>query len=98
MRFREVFNESGFLLMFAAALTPIPNIVVLAGFFKMNFIAVVVAWVAGRMLRFYGVAYIVHAFGSETLSRIDRWLNIGTVLFALVFVSWFVTRLLELPV
>ena len=93
---RRVFDENSFLLIFAAALTPVPNVVIPAGFLKMNFFLFCVAWILGRGLRFFGVAYIVYAYGTTTLSTINRYINIGTVILLLVVLGWVSVRLLGL--
>lgn len=91
---QRLFDENSALLMFAAALTPIPNVVILAGFFGMNFFVFFLAWIVGRALRFFGVAYIVYAYGTSTLSTVNRYINIGTVIFLLVALGWISMRLL----
>lgn len=88
MKLKEVFEANAFLLIFAAALTPIPNVVIPAGFFSMNFVAFIIAWVLGRAIRFYGVAYVVYAFGADTLSSVQRYVNIASVVAALLVLGW----------
>ncbi len=88
MKLKEVFDANAMLLIFAAALTPIPNVVIPAGFFGMNFFAFVIAWVLGRAIRFYGVAYVVYAFGADTLSSVQRYANIASVVAALLVLGW----------
>ena len=87
-------NENGFLLIFAAALTPLPNIVIPAGLFSMDFTTFLFAWTVGRVFRFFGVAYIVYAYGTSSLGTFERYLNIGTVVFALVVIGWIALKLL----
>lgn len=87
----EVFSDNALALTFAAALTPIPNgpIVIAAGFVGTGMLWFVLAWVTARALRFFGVAYIVYAFGQDTLSRSERFLNSATILLALILLGWF---------
>jgi membrane protein YqaA with SNARE-associated domain len=87
-----LFSDHAIILTFAAALTPIPNgpVVVAAGFVGTNFFWFLVAWTVARTLRFFGVAYIVYAFGTDTLSWTERVFNISTVLLVLCGVGWFV--------
>lgn len=86
-----LFSEHALPLTFAAALTPIPNapVVIAAGFVSTNLFLFFLAWAVARAIRFFGVAYIVYAFGIKTLSFAERALNIGTVLLVLFFVGWF---------
>ncbi|MEK7063653.1 MAG: VTT domain-containing protein [Patescibacteria group bacterium] len=90
----ELFADHALLLTFAAAFTPVPNgpIVVAAGFIGTDFLLFMVAWTVGRALRFFAVAYIVYAFGAASLGKSERYLNIGTVVFVLLVVGWFVYR------
>jgi membrane protein YqaA with SNARE-associated domain len=84
-----LFTDNAEAIVFAAALTPIPNapVVIAAGFLGSNLFWFVVAWTIGRVLRFFGVAYIVYAFGLSTLSRAERTLTVGTIVLVLVIVS-----------
>ena len=93
-RIIALFEDHAALLTFAAALTPIPNgpIVIAAGFVGSNFLLFILAWVVGRAVRFYAVAYVAYAFGSATLSKTERALNIGTVLIVLVALGWVVYK------
>lgn len=85
----SLFSENAEALTFAAALTPIPNapIVIAAGFLGTNLLWFTLAWVAGRVIRFYCVAYIAYAFGLSALSRFERTLTISTVALILIGVS-----------
>lgn len=89
-----LFADHAVVLTFAAALTPIPNgpVVIAAGFVGTPFFWFVCAWAVARALRFFGVAYIVYAFGATTLSISERLINITTVAFTLVVIGWFVYR------
>lgn len=93
---RSIFDENSFLLIFAAALTPIPNVVIPAGFLKVNFFLFCLAWIIGRSIRFFAVAYIVYAYGTTTLNTMNRYLNIGTVIFLVIALGWVSVRLLGL--
>lgn len=86
------FDTHAITLTFAAGLTPLPNgpVVVAAGFIGTNFFWFLLSWTFARALRFFGVAYIVYAFGADTLSRSERILNIGTALITLVIIGWVV--------
>jgi len=88
------FEDHAVMLTFAAALTPLPNgpVVVAAGFVGTNFLWFLIAWAVARALRFFGVAYIVYAFGTQTLSKTERAFNIATVAITLLVLGWFVWR------
>lgn len=92
-----LFQDHALTLTFAAALTPIPNapIVIAAGFLGTQIILFTLAWFVARFIRFFGVAYVVYAFGTDSLSRAERVLNIGTVVFILVAITWFVYRTVQ---
>lgn len=94
--FQHLFNENSFLVIFAAALTPLPNIVIPAGFLSMDFPTFVFAWIVGRIMRFFGVAYVVYAYGTSSLNTFERYFNITTVIFALLVIGWLALRLLGL--
>ncbi len=89
-----LFEDHATVLSFAAALTPIPNapVVIAAGFLSANLLFFTCAWLVARAIRFFGVAYIMYAFNAEALSRAERALNIGTVLFVLIALGWAVWR------
>lgn len=84
-----LFTDNAEAIVFAAALTPIPNapVVVAAGFLSTNIFWFFLAWALGRIIRFFGVAYVVYAFGLSTLSRVERGLTIGTIVLVLIIVS-----------
>lgn len=85
----QLFTDNAWSIVFAGALTPIPNapIVVAAGFLQMSILNFFIAWTVGRVIRFFGVAYIVYAFGMTALSRAERALTIGTVGLVLIVLS-----------
>ena len=84
-----LFTDNAEAIVFAAALTPVPNapIVIAAGFLSSNILWFVVAWALGRIIRFFGVAYVAYAFGLSTLSRVERALTIATIVIVLIVVS-----------
>lgn len=90
-----LFSDHALSLTFAAALTPIPNapIVIAAGFVSTNLLLFAIAWGVARTLRFFGVAYIVYAFGLSTLSHMERVLSIGTVGTVLIVLGWYAYRI-----
>ncbi len=91
-RMTALFQDHALALTFAAALTPIPNapVVIAAGFLGTQILLFTLAWFVARFIRFFGVAYVVYAFGTDSLSRAERVLNIGTVVLILGAIMWFV--------
>lgn len=89
-RMTVLFYDNALLLTFAAALTPIPNapVVIAAGFVSTNVFLFIIAWSLARSIRFFGVAYVVYAFGMDTLTRTERVINVVTVCIALGVLGW----------
>jgi len=96
MQVERLFQEKAFLLTFVAAFTPFPNppVVVGAGFLHYAFFTFLISWLIGRTMRFYGVAYIVYAYDLDALTAAERYLRVGTTVFALVSAGWITMRLL----
>ena len=80
----ELFANNAFWVMFTAAFTPIPFkvFVLAAGFFKINFVAFIVASILGRTLRYCIVAFLVHKFGAQTSQLVLTYANRATVAIA----------------
>lgn len=95
--FREVFSQSGVLLISAAALALVPNSVVMAGLFGMNIISFLVAWGIGRAVRFFGVAYMAHVLGASAVPQIERWIRVVAVVGAFAVIGWFITSSFHMP-
>ncbi|MBI4467660.1 MAG: DedA family protein [Acidobacteria bacterium] len=77
------YEQSAFLAIFAAALTPIPYKVftVGSGVFQVGLPVLVAASVAGRGLRFFAVAGLLGWLGAPAKHFIDRHFNTLTILF-----------------
>lgn len=95
--FREVFNQSGFWVVSAAALSLAPSGVIMAGLFGMNFVSFLAAWGIGRAVRFFGVAYVAHVLGAHTASRIERGVRVVAVIGACVAIGWFIMSSFHMP-
>ena len=90
-----MFENNAFWVMFTAAFTPIPfKVFVLAGgFFKISFIAFLIASIIGRTLRYVIVAYIVHLFGARAARMALKYANTATIILAgivfIIAVIWY---------
>lgn len=86
------YNEFAFLTIFAAAFTPIPYKVVTisAGFFNVNFFVFILASAIGRSLRFLVISALLRLFGEQIKAFIDRYFNILSVAFLVIFIGGFI--------
>lgn len=95
-RVRELFNGNVFWTIFLAAFTPIPyKVFVLAGgFFKINFLAFLIASTLGRGARFFLVAYLVRTYGERAVRLFFRYMTVATLLLLVliglyIFIKYF---------
>jgi len=72
-RVEQLYNRYGVYAVFIAAFTPIPYKVftIASGVFRFNIVAMMLASVVGRGMRFFLVAYLSQWFGREILKRLD---------------------------
>ena len=86
-----LYNEWGILILFAAALTPIPYKVftIAGGVLHQNLLLFIIVSFIGRGLRFYGVAGLMWLFGNRIVPFIDKYFNLLSVLFVLLLVGGF---------
>ena len=79
-------------VVFTAAFTPIPFKVftIAAGVFGINFVKFTLAAVVGRSARFFLVAGLLYWFGEPIRKFIDKWFNLLTLLFTIIFIGSFV--------
>jgi membrane protein YqaA with SNARE-associated domain len=72
-RVEQLYNRYGVYAVFIAAFTPIPYKVftIARGVFRFNIVAMMLASVVGRGMRFFLVAYLAQWFGREVLKRLD---------------------------
>ena len=72
-RVEQLYNRCGVYAVFIAAFTPIPYKVftIASGVFRFNIVAMMLASVVGRGMRFFLVAYLSQWFGREILKRLD---------------------------
>ncbi len=87
-----LYDRWDFWAVFMAGLTLIPYKVftISAGVFAINFPVFVVASVLSRGLRFFLVAGLIYLYGEPIRSFVDRYFNLLTWVFLLIFVSGFV--------
>ena len=78
----ENFRDNGALVVFTAALTPIPyKIVTLtAGASGVNFGIFLVASIIGRGIRFVAVGALAHYLGKKHKEKIEKYINLISVL------------------
>lgn len=93
----RLFDEYGFLFVFAAGLTPVPYKVftLASGVFGFNFPIFVLGSVLSRGLRFFVVAGLVYIFGPTIQTFIDKHFNTLAVAFTVLLVlGFFAVRVL----
>ncbi len=86
------YEKWNFWVVFTAAFTPIPFKVftIAAGVFGINFVKFTLAAVVGRSARFFLVAGLLYWFGEPIRKFIDKWFNLLTLLFTIIFIGSFV--------
>jgi len=86
------YERWGFWAVFFAGLTPIPYKVftISAGVFAINFPVFVLASVLSRGLRFFLVSGLVYRYGEPIGLFIDRYFNLLTWVFSIIFILGFV--------
>ncbi|RJP59156.1 MAG: DedA family protein [Candidatus Auribacter fodinae] len=84
----EMFRDNSFLAVLIAALTPIPYKVftIAAGASSSPFGVFVVASLLGRALRFMALGVLIYIFGERIKTFIDKYFNLLTVLFMVLFI------------
>ena len=89
---RDLYEKNAFAAIAIAGFTPIPYKVftIAAGAFHINFGTLVTASVLSRSARFFLVATLFFFFGARIKAFIDRYLEILTIAFAVLFVLGFV--------
>jgi membrane protein YqaA with SNARE-associated domain len=90
-RVEALYNEWGILILFAAALTPIPYKVftIAGGVLHQNLLLFVIVSFIGRGLRFFAVAGMMWLFGNRIVPFIDKYFNLLSVLFVLLLIGGF---------
>lgn len=85
------YSQNAFLTVFIAAFTPIPYkvITISAGLFKIDFLAFILASLAGRGARFFGVAFLMKLFGPKIEKILEKYFNIASIIFVALLVGGF---------
>jgi len=85
------FSEHAFLTVFTAAFTPIPFkiITIAAGIFKISLWKMILAAVIGRLIRYFGIAYLVKIFGKKLNSLIYKYFNIFSIIIIILLIILF---------
>lgn len=88
---KDCYQKAGFWAVFTAAFTFIPYKVftIASGLFKMDFMTMVWASLAGRGLRFFGIALAIRLFGDRIRHILEKYLEIAAVLLILLGAAGF---------
>ncbi len=87
----KAYEEHSYMIIFTAAFTPIPYKIftIAAGVSQISIIPFVIASILGRGARFYLVGLLFQFFGAKVKVYIEKYLNILTILFVLIYVLAF---------
>lgn len=90
-RVRQLYEENVFWAVFTAAFTPIPFKVFTlgAGVFEVTFLPFLLASIVGRSLRFFLVGGVLYFFGTKARILVEKYFNLFTIFFILLFVLGF---------
>lgn len=90
-RVQGLYEQWNFWVVFIAAFTPIPYkvITVTAGVFGINIVMFAIASTAGRAMRFFIVAYLLHRYGEPIHGFIEKRFNLLTVAFVVLLIGGF---------
>jgi membrane protein YqaA with SNARE-associated domain len=89
---KVLYEENAFWAIAIAGFTPIPYKVftIAAGAFHISFATLVIASAVSRPARFFLVAALFYFFGAQIKSFIDRYFELLTVAFTVLFILGFV--------
>jgi membrane protein YqaA with SNARE-associated domain len=87
----DYYKSYAFVAILTAAFTPIPYKVftIAAGFWKISLPTLIFASVIGRSARFFLVALLIYMFGPKIREFIDKYFNLLTVIFLILFILGF---------
>ena len=88
----ERYANNAFLTIFTAAFTPIPYklIAISAGVFQVNLLVFIFGSIVGRGGRFFMVAILMHHFGKRYKDTIEKYIDLLSILFAVLLIVGFV--------
>ena len=86
---KKFYDDNAFMAIFTGAFTPIPYKVftITAGVFQISLLILILASFAGRGGRFYSVAVVMYFFGPMITHWIDKYFNLMTILFTILFIA-----------
>jgi membrane protein YqaA with SNARE-associated domain len=86
-----LYSSFAFLAILVSAFTPIPYKVftIAAGFWQVGLLPLVLASIVGRGARFFIVATLFHFFGPKIKEFIDKYFNLLTIMFIILFIGGF---------
>lgn len=89
---QQQYSEFGFIVIFTAGFTPIPYKIftISAGAFDISLLLFLIASAISRSARFFLVSLLIWKFGKPITSFIDRYFNLLTLLFSILFIGGFV--------
>jgi len=89
---KQLYSEHAFWAILSAAFTPIPYKVftIAAGTFEVSLTTLIVASAIGRSGRFFLVAALFYFFGAKIKAFIDKYFELLTIAFLIMFVGGFV--------
>ncbi|MBM5786375.1 MAG: DedA family protein [Pelagibacterales bacterium] len=88
----SISKSTEFWIIFTAGLTPIPYklFTLGGGFFKFDILQFIIASLISRGLRFLFISFLIWKFGEYIKNFIEKYLNILSILFALLLIGGFV--------
>ncbi len=88
----SISKSTEFWIVFTAGLTPIPYklFTLGGGFFKFDILQFIIASLISRGLRFLFISFLIWKFGEYIKNFIEKYLNILSILFALLLIGGFV--------
>jgi len=92
---KNVFDETVFWTIFAAAFTPIPYKIftITAGLFSVNFFVFITASILGRGIRFFVIGFVLKLYGNRIADVLYKYFNIfslAILILLVIFVYAFV--------
>ena len=87
----DLYKSYAFLAILVSAFTPIPYKVftIAAGFWQVGLFPLIAASIIGRSARFFLVASLIYFFGPKIKEFVDKYFNILTIIFIVLFIGGF---------
>ena len=89
---KEHYNHYGFMIIFTAGFTPIPYKIftISSGAFNISISMFIIASFISRFARYFIVALLIYKYGELVLQYIDRYFNLLTILFSIIFFGGYI--------